>query len=128
MNEKQGTQAFDFQAIVEHAPALLWSAQPNGALDYVCPKVLAYFARTFAQMIEWGWAEVVHPEDLPKVGEAWSMALETGALYEIPFRIRRAQDGTYRMHLTRGLPQRDASGKIIRWFGVTYDIEGQAGR
>ena len=123
MGDDRATKAFDFKAMVEHVPAMVWTAQPNGALDYVCPKVQAYFGRTFDQMIEWGWAEVVHPEDLPSVGEHWSQSLETGRPYDIPFRIKRASDGSYRMHLTRALPERGASGEILRWYGVTYDIE-----
>ena len=31
-------------------------------------------------------------------------------------------DGQYRWHLGQGLPQRDAAGRILRWFGTCTDI------
>jgi len=37
-------------------------------------------------------------------------------------RLRMA-DGTYRWHLNRRVPLRDMTGKVIRWYGVGYDIE-----
>jgi len=84
--------------------------------------VLSYFGRTFAQMIDWGWVEVVHPDDLAKCGELWSLSLETGKPYEIEFRLRQASDGAYRLHLARAVPLHDASGRILRWMGVCIDI------
>lgn len=112
--------------MVTHMPAMVWTAKPDGALDYVCPKVCAFFDRTFDQMIEWGWAAVVHPDDLPDVGEHWSRSLETGEPYDIRFRLRRASDGSYRRFAVRALPRRSADGKIAKWFGVAFDIEDVA--
>ncbi len=117
-------ETFDFRSMVEHVPAMVWTAKPNGALDFVSPATLLYFARTFAQMIERGWAEVVHPDDLPQVGEHWSHSLETGEPYRLVFRLRRASDGTYRKHLVSALAQRNADGPILRWCGIAMDIEG----
>lgn len=118
---------FDFEAMVERMPALVWTAKPDGALDYVCPTTCAFFNRTFDQMIEWGWADIVHPDDLPTVGEHWSQSLETGDPYECDFRIRRASDGSFRRFLVRALPARDGSGKIVSWFGLSVDVEDFSG-
>src|SRR3546814_824905 len=37
----------------------------------------------------------------------------------------RVSDGSYRMFRARAAPRRDESGRIIRWYGTTEDIEEQ---
>jgi formate hydrogenlyase transcriptional activator len=38
------------------------------------------------------------------------------------FRVR-GTDGQYRWHLTRGRPELDAMGAVVRWYGVMVDIQ-----
>jgi PAS domain S-box-containing protein len=112
-----------YRFLGDSIPQQVWTALPDGSLDYVNERVLTYFGRTFEQMIGWGWSELVHPEDLPRCVELWSESLRTGALYEYEFRLRRAADATYRWHLTRALPMRGEDGEIVQWFGTNTDIE-----
>lgn len=35
------------------------------------------------------------------------------------------RDGTYRWHLSRGVPVRDSTGAIVKWFGTATDIDEQ---
>lgn len=98
-------------------PLQLWTARPNGELDFVNQAVAHYFGRTREEMLRWGWADLVHPDDLEKVGERWSEALESGRPYCVHFRLRR-HDGVYLQHLARAEPFRDADGTILRWSGA----------
>ena len=100
----------------------IWTAWPDGQLDYVNRYVLDYFGRTEAEMVGEGWADVVHPDDLPDVAERWAHALATGETYEVEFRLLRAEDQTYRWHIGRADALRDAAGRIERWFGANTDI------
>src|SRR4029077_2961621 len=52
----------------------------------------------------------------------WMEALATGKPHENEVRSRRA-DGQYRWQLDRGVPLRDEEGNIVKWYGVTTDIE-----
>jgi PAS domain S-box-containing protein len=112
----------DFARLAEGMPIMVWTALPNGALDYVNQHVLDYFGRRFEQMIAWGWVEVVHPDDLAETGERWSYSLETGEPYRMEFRLKRASDGAYVWHVAQAVAGRDADGEIRRWFGATYDV------
>ena len=47
-----------------------------------------------------------------------------GPRFRTEARLRRA-DGAYRWHAIQRLPLRDAAGKVIRWYGIGYDIEDQ---
>ena len=35
----------------------------------------------------------------------------------------RRHDGVYRWFVTRAVPFRDSSGRIVQWFGTTTDID-----
>jgi PAS domain S-box-containing protein len=88
--------------LAESIPQQVWTAQPDGELDFVNSRVLEYFGLPAAEMLGSGWRDAVHPEDIEACAERWSRSLETGDEYECQFRLRRA-DGTYRWHLTRAL-------------------------
>ncbi|MDO9668485.1 PAS domain-containing protein, partial [Glaesserella parasuis] len=64
------------------------------------------------------------PEGLARALEAWPRAVATGEPYEIEYALRR-HDGQFRWHLGRALPVRDASGRIVRWYGTNTDIHDQ---
>jgi PAS domain S-box-containing protein len=110
------------RALIEAIPQQVWTAKPDGALDYVSQRVVEYFGRTFEDMIGWGWEQVLHPDDLPECRKRWLHALETGEPYEIEFRLKNARDGSYRWHLGRALPLRGPNGLIVKWFGTNTDI------
>jgi C4-dicarboxylate-specific signal transduction histidine kinase len=38
-------------------------------------------------------------------------------------RYRRAADAVYRWFLNRAVPLRDENGRIVKWYGVSNDIE-----
>lgn len=113
-----------YRFLAEAIPVQIWTATPDGALDYVTQRVADYFGMTTEQVLGEGWQNVIHPDDLPAAIERWTHALTTGEPYEVEFRLRSA-DGTYRWHIARALPQLDREGKVVRWFGTNTDIEEQ---
>ena len=99
----------------------VWTARPDGKLDYVNGRTLEYFGRTFEQACNDGWQPVVHPDDVAGCVKRWTKSLETGKDYEVEFRLKKA-DGTYRWHSGRATAGRDSDGKIVKWFGTNTDI------
>src|SRR6185295_4790201 len=63
-----------------------------------------------------------HPEDLPPLMEKWMKMLTVGEPDDIEARLRR-HDGVYRSFLIRAQPFRDESGKSVRWYGTSTDID-----
>src|SRR6266536_387178 len=84
-----------YRFLAESQPDQIWTAQPNGALDYVNQRVLDYSATSFGELVESGWTTVVHPDDLPRMLERWRHALATSQPYENELRFRRAADDSY---------------------------------
>jgi PAS domain S-box-containing protein len=120
-SEQAEHQRFD-RTLSEAIPQQVWTSDPRGALDFVNRRVLDYFQASSDQILGAGWQDVIHPDDLPGCVERWTHSLASGDEYEVEFRLRRA-DGTYRWHLGRALPLRDAAGKIVKWFGTNTDID-----
>jgi hypothetical protein len=69
-----------------------------------------------------GRQSLIHPDDLKRHAAKWKEAVASGKPHEIEVRSRRS-DGQYRWQLDRGLPLRDEDGNIVKWYGVTTDIE-----
>src|SRR5919201_6414519 len=113
-----------YRFLAEAQPDQIWKALPNGELDYVNQRALDYFDLSFSQLVEEGWTQVVHPEDLGRMLERWQQALATGQPYDNELRLRAA-DGAYRWHLTRAVPMTDRRGKVVKWFGSNTDIHDQ---
>ena len=113
-----------FRAMADAIPAQVWTARPDGKLNFVSKRTAAFFGVPASELIGTGWQNVVHPDDVERVAARWKHSLETGESYEIEFRVRAA-DGEYRWHLVRADAMRAADGKIVEWFGCSTDIEEQ---
>ncbi|RYZ32524.1 MAG: PAS domain S-box protein, partial [Sphingobacteriales bacterium] len=110
-----------FQQLIANIPQQVWTAQPDGCLDYVNQQVTDYFGRDFETMLGTGWVDIVHPDDLHETLVRWAKSLATGNDYETDFRLRRA-DGTYRWHIARASALLDDDGQITQWIGTSTDI------
>ncbi len=110
-----------FYRLIATIPQQVWTALPDGSLDFVNQQVIDYFGRSFDEMIGMGWTDLVHPDDLHQTILRWSRSLATGEDYETDFRLLRA-DGTYRWHIARASALFDAQGHIIQWVGTSTDI------
>ena len=95
---------------------------PNGELETVNHPCLEYFGRSLEWLKNWGTNDAVHPEDLPHVLELFKRAMASGIPYHFEQRLRRF-DGEYRWFDNRGVPIRDGSGRIARWYVLLTDIE-----
>jgi len=108
--------------VIETIPAYVWSALPDGFVDFVNRRWLEFSGFSLAQAKGWGWADAVHPEDRGRLLAGWRGALAAGKPVEEEARVRGA-DGQYRWLLFRSVPQRDSSGKIVKWYGKSMDID-----
>jgi PAS domain S-box-containing protein len=119
---KEGEQRYRFLA--ESIPQMVWTATPDGKLDYVNKQGITYFGAPQALLLEAGWLEWVHPDERGVTMERWNQSLESGQPYETTFRLKR-NDGSWRLHLARALPLIGSNGEVMQWFGTCTDIEDQ---
>jgi PAS domain S-box-containing protein len=110
------------QALIDAIPHQIWSGRADGTLDYCNDRWRAYMGLDLEDLRGDGWQRMLHPEDRDRVLKAWHEAVVNGTPYEQEER-HRAADGAYRWFLARGVPWRDAEGRIVRWYGTNTDIE-----
>ncbi len=111
-----------FRAIANSMPQMVWSTLPDGFHDYYNARWYEFTGVAAGSTDGEGWNGMFHPEDQERAWQAWQRSLETGELYEIEYRLRRA-DGVYRWTLGRATPIRNEAGEITRWFGTCTDID-----
>ena len=111
-----------YRALADALPQIVWTANPDGYLDYYNARWFEYTGMTLEQTRGWGWQPVLHPDDIERCLRRWATSVQTGEEYEIEYRYKRASDGQYRWHLGRALPVRDEQGHIVKWFGTSTDI------
>ena len=112
-----------FKFITDTLPQQIWTATPDGMLDYVNKRVIDFFGTEVEDLIGEKWAQKIFPEDLNHCLETWQASLNTGNLYQVEMRLRNAE-GKYVWHLVRAVPY-CADNQIIKWFGTNTDIEDQ---
>ena len=111
-----------FRSLAESMPQIVWISRPDGSVEYFNPKWYHYTGRNAAESLESEWLTVIHADDRATALENWTQSTATGMVYEVTYRFR-GTDGSYRWFLGRGLPQRDDTGKLLRWFGTSTDID-----
>src|SRR5262249_31191730 len=112
----------NLRQVIDAIPALAWCNLPEGPNEFLNKGWHEYTGLSSEQSHGWGWQAAFHPEDLPPLMERWLTMLTTGEPDEMEARLRR-QDGVYRWFLIRAEPFRDESGKIVRWYGTSTDID-----
>ena len=111
-----------FRVITESMPQMVWSTLPDGFHDYFNARWYEFTGMEEGTTDGDGWAGMFHTDDQDRARQLWESCLATGEPYEVEYRLRHAS-GTYRWVLGRARPIRDASGRIIRWFGTCTDID-----
>jgi PAS domain S-box-containing protein len=107
--------------VIDTIPTLVWRARPDGVPDFLNQPALDYTGLTPDQA-ETGWPRAFHPDDRKGMLVNWSAIRASGMSGELEARLRRF-DGEYRWFLFRGVPLRDESGNIVKWYGSSTDIE-----
>jgi PAS domain S-box-containing protein len=110
-----------FRAIVDSIPGQVALVNASGEIEMVNRGVLDYFGRSLDELQHWTTDDSVHPDDVPRVLAAWQHATVTGEPPAWEQRLRRS-DGVYRWFHLRGMPWRDGSNQLVRWYCLLTDI------
>ena len=112
----------DLNRIVDSLPGLVWTALPDGHVDFLNQRWCEFTGLSVAEACGEGWQTAIHPDDLPEFLNRWRSILASNASGEMEARLRRS-DGQYRWFLFRTRPSTDASGQVTKWCGLNIDIE-----
>ena len=112
----------ELSRVVNAMPGLVWSAAPDGSVDFLNQRWCDYTGVSLEDARGSGWQTAAHPDDAPRLVEYWRSLLESGQPDEIEVRLRRF-DGAFRWFLIRAVPLRDDAGNLVKWCGQNTDIE-----
>jgi PAS domain S-box-containing protein len=112
--------------LADALPQIVWTAQPDGHLDYYNRRWYDFTGYTEKESLEheW-WTTILHPDDAELSRARWYRAVATGQAYEMEYRFKDRTTGGYRWFLGRALPLRNESGHVTKWFGTFTDIDDQ---
>jgi len=108
--------------LIDTTPAFIHTALPDGALDFLNHGWQEYVGLPLTDLLGWRWTTAIHPEDVEEFVDKWRASVASGEPFVAESRVRRA-DGEYRWFLHRKAPLRDETGKIVKWYGSSLEIE-----
>ena len=112
----------NLRLFMETIPQMLWSAAPDGAIDYYNQRVLDYTGLSMHELRGAGWIKPIHPDERDAMTKVWMAAVAEGVPFKFEFRGRRGADGMYRWCVSSALPLRDREGRILKWYGSIVDL------
>jgi PAS domain S-box-containing protein len=107
-----------FRVLADSLPQLVWTARPDGRVDYTNARRERYGKPGLTRT---DWDGVIHPDDRRATVAAWLKANETGDPYEMEHRLMVGDKG-FAWHLSRATLLRDETGAPLKWYGTTMDI------
>ena len=121
---RPATMAMDLWQIIDSIPAFVWCASPDGSIEFLNQRGLAYTGFSLEQIRGWSWRDtnILHPDDMQGLFQTWSAIVASGQEGEIQARMRR-YDGEYRWFLFRVAPFYDSSGRLVAWIGIDIEID-----
>jgi PAS domain S-box-containing protein len=120
--EQLRTSELNLRRMTETIPEMLWSATPDGAIDYCNARVLDYTGLAQNEIEGAGWMKTVHPDESEDMARVWNDAVRSGNPFYFEFRCLRASDRNYRWCVSRAVPLRGADGTILKWYGTVVDF------
>lgn len=115
-----------FRLLADAMPHIVWTSRAEGGCTYLNERWFEYtgMPRPAPGTVLLSWAEYLHPDDHEATFRRWRECLAAGTLFDLEYRLRGA-DGQYRWFMGRAVPHRDATGRIVQWYGTCTEIEDQ---
>jgi formate hydrogenlyase transcriptional activator len=116
-----GSEA-NLRRIIDTIPTLVSGFLPDGSNEFMNQRWHDFTGLSAEESQRGGWQRPVHPDDLPPLMERFRQARATGEPGDIETRLRR-HDGVFRWFFVRAEPLRDDTGKVVKWYAISTDIE-----
>ena len=110
-----------FREFADAMPHILWTAEPDGMIDYLNQVYTDYTGVTL-DVASQSWLNALYPDDVERTVSVWSESIASGNLYYVEFRVIHIASSEYRWHAVTAKPVRDARGVITKWYGIATDI------
>ncbi len=110
-----------YRAIGESIDFGVWLCDADGRNIFASESFLRLVGMTQEECSNFGWGNVLHPDDAQRTVAAWKECVRTGGTWDIEHRFRGV-DGEWHPILARGVPVRNERGEVTCWGGINLDI------
>jgi PAS domain S-box-containing protein len=105
-------------------PYIMATCSTDGLVTHFSKSWYRFSGLTKEESLGAAWTIAMHPEDVERTQSSWMEVLSKElSQWSTEARFRRASTGKYFWFLIRAQPQRDATGKILRWYTSMMDID-----
>src|ERR1700757_1312559 len=80
----------ELRGVISAVPAHVWSASPDGTVDFVNERLLEFVGLSSDDILGWKWESVLHSDDRAKFVTDWCASVKDGQSIESEVRVRRA--------------------------------------
>jgi PAS domain S-box-containing protein len=110
------------RSVIDGIPGFVAILAPNGDVEAINHQIVEYCGETLEGLKQWAVNGIIYSEDLPHLADVFGKSIAAGTPYQFEARLRRF-DGQYRWFDIRGIPVRDPSGGVSRWYVLLTDID-----
>ena len=115
------TSLLDFRTICQRLPHKLWTANPEGDVDYFSQTWYNFSGLTEEESLGLGYTSAIHPDDLEHLWECFRKCAPAKTEIHAEARYRR-HDGEYVWMYARAKPFVCSQGVIQKWYGSLTNI------
>jgi PAS domain S-box-containing protein len=119
---KQSEERYRF--MTEANPHVVWTADRDGEKDYFNRRMEEVTGVPVANLLGENCWSVIPDDDAREMKAQWNLCRQTRSTYDIEHRVMTAS-GDCRWFRSRAVPMLDADGEVLKWYGVSWDIDDQ---
>jgi len=119
--EKLAKEEQRYKSLILATSQIIWSATADGRVVEDLPTWRAFTGQTREEIMNRGWMDAIHPEDLPLALQSFEESLLSKNASSTTFRAR-AKNGDFRTLLAQAIPLLDEKGDVQEWVGACRDI------
>ncbi|UOQ64744.1 PAS domain-containing sensor histidine kinase [Hymenobacter volaticus] len=110
-----------FRVMADRVPVVIWITRADGRCTYLNQQWYEYTGQTEAQALDFGWLDVVHPEEAAQARTVFNDANARQVPFNFVYRLK-GKDGSYRWFADMSQPKFNSNGEYEGFVGTVVDI------
>ncbi len=111
-----------YRSLIAAMTSIVWTTDAEGKFNSPQSSWEKYTGQPWSEQKDWGWLNVIHPDDQEKIKKLWNKSLADHGLFEFNGRLRHATSGQHRYFEARAVPLLDKNGGVREWVGTVSDV------